>query len=359
MNIQKKVLLTPSEVRPSFSDWSVQGVLNPAAVRMPNKKILLMARIAESSVQRPGEQLTCPIIVSDSEEYEMAYQKIKKERVLKSGVNIIHLREGLCRLTTISHLRRIIVSPDGFTVEKVDDGPTFMGVPGDGDYGVEDARIVKIGSQYVMTYVSVSLHEGVCGSLAVSKNLVDWERKGIIFRQQNKDVVIFPEKIRGKYVALHRPEGTMNFSKRSIWISHSPDLIYWGKEKSLIRPRDNSWDDAWTGAGPPPIKTKKGWLLIYHGVKTIDEQNIYSVGSVLLDLKNPEIVLARTPTKAPLLEPKEKYEASGFVNQVVFPTGAVPTLDGKDILLYSGGGDKISSVKKVPIKEIFARMEYF
>jgi predicted GH43/DUF377 family glycosyl hydrolase len=76
-----------------------------------------------------------------------------------------------------------------------------------------------------------------------------------------------------------------------------------------------------------------------------------------LDLKNPEKIIARSPKKRPLLKPTEKYEKEGFINNVVFPTGAVPTLDGKSLLIYSGGADKVVSVKKISFKDIFKNME--
>ena len=229
---------------------------------------------------------------------------------------------------------------------------------GDGEFGVEDPRMVKIGNKYLMSYTIVNLKEGVCTSLAISKDLKKWERKGIIFRQQNKDVVLFPEKINGEYVALHRPEGTIEFSKKSIWISHSPDLIHWGREKSIMLSRPGSWGDAWIGSAAPPIKTKKGWLLFYHGVKTLGKKKLYSVGAALLNLKNPEKVIARTSPWTPLIKPTEKYEKKGFIDGVVFPTGAVPDLDGKHVLIFSGGADSVTTVKKLNIKEILDGLEY-
>ena len=203
------------------------------------------------------------------------------------------------------------------------------------------------------------IKKGVSTSLAVSKNLEKWERKGIIFREQNKDVVLFNEKIKGKYVAFHRPEGFFEFSRPSIWISYSPDLVYWGREKSILQPRRDSWDSDRVGAGAPPIKTKKGWLLIYHGVRRKDDTTFYSAGAVLFDLKNPEKILARSPAKKPLIEPMKNYEKTGFMNNVIFPTGAIIDLKGKDLLIYCGGADSIVSVKKIRIDDILKSMEFY
>ncbi len=359
MIIKDKLLLKPEDFKPSFIDWEIKGVLNPAAVRLPDKRILLYARIAESAVQKEGTMLTCPIMSSEKE-YSFAYQHIHKKDIVRMGRwGEMYLKDGSCRLPTISHFKKVILSKDGFNVESVDEKPVFSGMPGDGDYGVEDPRIVKIGNNYLMTYVSISTNEGVSTSLAISRDLKNWERKGIIFREQNKDALIFPERIKGKYVALHRPEGFFAFSKPSIWISYSPDSIYWGRERSIMQPRRAAWDHDRIGAGAPPIKTRKGWLGIYHGVRREEGVTIYCAGAFLLDLKNPEKVLARSYTKKPLIEPKKNYERSGYMNNVIFPTGAVLDVNGKDLLIYAGGADSVISIKKISINDILKSMEYY
>ena len=353
-----RVLVKPGDIKPSFKDWEVLGTFNPAAVRLKNNKIALFVRVAEKGIRMHGKAMHCPIIIS-GKEYKMGYEKIDKPQVLRKGRNILYLKEGICRLMHISHFRKVILSEDGFNVEDIDEKPSFVGKPNGGEYGIEDPRIARIGNTYYMTYVGVSTNEGVSTFLAASKDLKKWQRKGIIFRETNKDAVLFPEKIKGKYVALHRPQGFYVFSKPSIWVSYSPDLIYWGREKSIIKPRENSWESDKIGAGAPPIKTDKGWLLIYHGAEKKNKKRTYYAGVLLLDLKNPEKVIARSPPNKPLIRPVKSYEKKGFVDNVVFPTGAVPSLDGKDLLIYSGGADSVVSVKKISFKEIFKSMKYF
>ncbi len=351
-----KLLLKRDDFKPSFKGWDVKGVLNPAAIRLPNKKIVLMVRIAESSDGKHKGLKTCPVISSE-EDYKKHYQEINKGNVFKMGGNVVHIENGVCKLSTISHFRKVLLSEDGFNIEKIFQTPAFIGTKEGGAYGVEDPRITKISEEYIMTYVSIADKEGVCTSLAISKDLRKWKREGIIFREQNKDAFLFPEKINGEYVALHRPEGFFEFSKPSIWISHSKDMIYWGKEKSIMQPRENSWEQNRIGGGAPPIKTKKGWLIIYHGVKNVEDSGVYSAGAALLDLKDPSKILARSPKNRPLIKPTKKYEKEGFINNVVFPTGAVPTLDGKYLLIFSGGGDKVVGVKKISFKDIFKNMK--
>ncbi len=352
----EKLLLKPEDFKPSVKNWTINGIFNPGAIRRKDNKIILYVRVAERSPQHKT-MIKCPVI---SGTYKIRHDKIHKNKINIQTENLVYFKDGSCRLTNLSHFREITLNENGTVIEKISQTPTFTGLPGDGEYGVEDPRLTKIKNQYLMTYVIVNIKEGVCTSLATSKDLRQWNRKGIIFRTQNKDVVLFPEKINNKYTALHRPEGNFIFSKPNIWISHSPDLIHWGQEKTIIQTRQNSWDEKRIGAGPPPIKTEAGWLEIYHGVKDNEEEkSIYSAGAILLDLKNPTKVIARTPTKKPLFTPNAIYEKQGFMNNIIFPTGIIPDQDNESLLIYSGAADKCISVKKIKTKKILNSLEYY
>ncbi len=352
-----KVLVKPVDVKPSFSGWSVAGVFNPAAARMRDSRILLLARVAERPPAAKSGKFRCPEIVK-APSYKARCNEFAAGKVRSKNKACIRLWDKRLILTTLSHFRRIVLSKDGFEVEEIAGRPTFTGTAEEGQYGVEDPRITRIGNSYAMTYVSVSINEGISTSLAISKDLQNWKRRGIIFSQQNKDAVVFPEKVAGKYVALHRPEGFFGGSKPSIWISYSPDLVYWGREKSILHCREKSWDSERIGAGAVPIKTKEGWLEIYHGVRKEGKKKIYSAGAVLLDLRNPEKVLARSPKKEPLFEPEKGFERHGFTSNVVFPTGAVPDQKGRDLLVFYGAADTVVAVKKLALKGIFNHLEY-
>lgn len=359
MKIINKLLLTPKNFKPSFEELEIDGVLNPAAIRLPNKKIVLYVRVAESYIHRDSTKpWQLPIIVS-KDNYETISEEIQEEEIQSRDRNVIYLKSGVCRLTNISHFRKVILKKDGFKVESISQTPDFTGIPGDEEYGVEDPRITKINGNYFMTYVSISKKNGISTSLALSSDLKKWKRKGIIFSEQNKDCVLFPEKIDGKYVAFHRPETLFEFSKPGIWISYSPDLVYWGREQSVIKPRPRSWESERVGSGAPPIKTEKGWLLLYHGVNLKNKKVTYSVGAALLDLKKPERIIARSPQDKPLINPQKSYEKKGYTNNVIFPTGAIEGLNKKDIIIYSGGADSVVSVQKIALKDILKSMEYY
>jgi len=275
-----------------------------------------------------------------------------------------HFKDETKRLAFISHLRRIYLDKTGANILKVEQRPGFFGTNEDAELGVEDPRITKIGNKYYMTYVGLSRSENISTYLAESDDCINWKRKGIIFGEQDKDVVLFPEKVMGKYIAYDRPEGNFEFSVPHVWIAFSKDLIHWGELDGMSLSKRKK-EFSRSGAGPPPIKTDKGWLLIFHGVSKIskhnfvddfkkffgvkvkDEHDTYAVWAALFDLKNPKKLIARS--NHPIMIPNTKYKSFEGKN-VIFPTGIVE--DGNNLLLYSGVGDTKIMVSKIKLKDI-------
>ncbi|MGD0153979.1 MAG: glycosidase [Thermacetogeniaceae bacterium] len=213
--------------------------------------------------------------------------------------------------------------------------------------GVEDPRVVIVEDQIYMLYTA---YDGAIAQISAASITVEnflkrdwdrWERKGFAFQDiWDKDAILFPERIDGRYVIYHRIEP-------SIWVSHLDRLEFPApKEKHsiIMGPRSGRmWDSVKIGAGTQPIKTRFGWLLIYHGV---DRDRVYRLGVILTDLKNPERLLYRSPN--PVLSPETEYEIGNedcWVPRVVFTCGAVPVnnkavLDAEDeILVYYGAAD--------------------
>ena len=187
--------------------------------------------------------------------------------------------------------------------------------------------------------------------LAVSKDLKKWKKLGRITdpRFDDRDVVIFPEKINDKFVMLSRGmercgKGFEN-KNPAIYISFSDDLQIFDNYKLLMK-GETDWESLKIGASTPPIKTNEGWLLIYHGVDKKD--SIYRVGAVLLDLCDPTHILYRT--KDYIFEPEEKFETDGFYNGCVFPTGIV-NKKGK-LFIYYGAGDKFIGLATCELNEL-------
>jgi predicted GH43/DUF377 family glycosyl hydrolase len=161
----------------------------------------------------------------------------------------------------------------------------------------------------------------------------------------DKNACILPERIDSKYVIFHR-------IYPNILIDFVDDLDYdgttrWLKGEFKIRPRASYWDSRKIGAGAPPIKTKDGWLLIYHGVGERDPGR-YKIGAMLLDRKDPTRVLSRS--EEPILEPQVWYENEGWKSGVIYPCGAVVIKDR--LLVYYGGADKVACVASAKLDEL-------
>jgi beta-1,2-mannobiose phosphorylase / 1,2-beta-oligomannan phosphorylase len=230
-------------------------------------------------------------------------------------------------------------------------------------YGIEDPRLVEIDHQVYISYVILSGYvrdsPQASTALATTTDYIDYTRLGIITSKgsDNKDVVLFPEKINQRlsgreekitYFFLHRPSSWIGTSygvdRPSIWLGEGNSLTSFEKHTLLLKP-EQKWESLKVGAGTPPLKTKHGWLVIYHGVSN---KRVYSAGAAILDLRDPGKVLGRT--KKPILEPEEPYERYGDVNNVVFPTGAC-VIDGK-LFVYYGGADKVCCLATVDLDDL-------
>lgn len=358
---REKAIVRPSLVKPSSPKLEVIGTINPAAIRRPNGNIVLYVRVIEKlKTTKDTNYLYSPRMYGEKD-YSLDVDKFEKSKAEGYSDLDFWFGDGTKRLTFISHLRRVVLDPTGFVVKSIDTKPSFHGYWWDGELGIEDPRIVKLNNTYAMTYVALSNTGNISTNLAISNDCKNWYRKGTIFPHQNKDVVLFPERINHKYIAFIRPEGSFGFSSPHIWISYSENLEFWGESSSFsLTKKKKAWDSGRVGAGPPPIRTKDGWLLIYHGVIEQKEikntREIYAAGAVLLDINDPKKILAKS--NGPLLLPNNKYEKGTFEKKdVVFPTGIVMGTNGRDVLVFSGGGDIYTTVKKISIDEIMKNLK--
>ena len=233
-------------------------------------------------------------------------------------------------------------SPDGIDFRERSELPVFETTPGniDGRLGCEDPRVVRIEDRFLITYTLASVYpvKELIGelseppwrtrvALAETTDFQSFVDFGVVLPEfDSKDAVLFPEKVAGQYVLLHRvyPD---------IWISFSDNLRDWSGHVSIAKPRKDLWDSVKIGAGAPPIRTPFGWFLVYHGV---DTRPTYRTGWMLLDLVNPSHVIARSDE--PIFQPERIYEQRGLVDSVVFPTGLIEVDD--KFLTYYGAGDQ-------------------
>jgi predicted GH43/DUF377 family glycosyl hydrolase len=247
--------------------------------------------------------------------------------------------DDLVRLTFISHLHVVRCGDGRSTAEPT--GGRFLPESHMEEFGVEDPRITALNDRYYFTYVAVSRH-GAATALASTKDFRSFERHGIIFCPENKDVVLFPEPIDGQYMALHRPNAATPFCRPEMWVARSPDLIHWGAHECL-HAGGSEWETGRVGAGTPPVRVEAGWLEIYHGNRRPTrrgEVGMYATGVLLLDSANPARVLGRSA--ASIFEPSAPFERAGFVPGVVFPTGIIDT--GESFLIYYGAADTSTAV---------------
>ena len=336
----KNPIVKPSDVKPSLEGYQVKGAFNPGATVF-NDEVLLLVRVTESCEPRQ-DYIRLPVYRFEngrSYPHILEFSKDAPGIKLKDTRGVVY--KGKQYLSTLSHIR-IARSRDGFNF-KVDERPFIYPTDTTEEYGCEDARVVRIDGRYYINYTAIS-PDSWATKLAVTDDFKTVKRLGFIFHPENKDVVIFPEKVGGMYHALHRPNNS-GFGRAAIWHAESPDLLHWGNHRCIVRPLETKWEAGKIGGGTPPIKTKEGWLIIAHGK---GEDSRYSLFLVLLDLQKPWKVIKRATQ--PLLIPTEKYETEGFFANVVFSNGLVEK-EGK-LLVYYGSADEFSCVAVTDVESL-------
>lgn len=248
---------------------------------------------------------------------------------------------------------------DGFRITERLTKPIY-GPKSDIDaYGCEDPRMMRIGNRIYISYTAygknpkegknknaIYSHSGVQMALTsisvknfLSKNWQWAKRNYILPGVDDKGAVIFPEKFNGKYVMYHR-------IPPHIWYAFSDDLVNWYDHNILMMSQRVDWEFFKIGTGAPPIKTEKGWLIIYHAMS---RKHVYRLGFAFADLNDPTKIIYRSPT--PILEPAEEFETQGNVANVVFTCGAV--LLGDEVFVYYGGADTVICVATAKLKDFY------
>ncbi len=236
------------------------------------------------------------------------------------------------------------------------------------EFTIEDPRICEIESEFFLTYVvsptpfcpgAIRIRLGIpkpelsyaYTALARGNSLFNLKRQGVItpFGVGDRDTLFFPEKINGSYSVIHRPDSwigpTYGTEAPGIWFANYNEEGKYLYDHKLMMATERDWESKKIGAGPPPIKTEAGWLLLYHGV---DENNVYRAGAALLDIDEPWKAIARTPE--PILEPKEEFERFGDVPDVVFPEGNFIIND--ELIVIYGAADKVCCAASVQLGKL-------
>ena len=230
-------------------------------------------------------------------------------------------------------------------------------------YHVYDPRLTRVGSDLLVLFAA-DTDDGCNIGVAKTEDLRRFEFLGLETSNDSRNAVLFPERFGDRYLRLERPnliqpEGGPPTGDQVV-LAESDDLLHWSACGDVFRGRPRYFDER-IGSGPPPIKTREGWLHIYHGVAThFQSSSIYQAGAVLLDLQDPTKLLARTRDN--ILEPREPYELTGQVPNVVFPSGMVArsvadegyaTLDS-ELLVYYGAADTCVALATTTVEERLA-----
>ena len=351
----KRSPLRRSQHAPTY----VLGAFNPGLTRLPNGNLLLMVRVAEA--------LSEPVLAGCARAIRWTPEGYVLDAYPLASVDMSDPRQFALKgsahrvlaLTSISWLLPVELTADGRAIVSVRYEHAIAPAASYQEYGVEDARISKVGDVWYMTTCSVSA-ERHCTTLYTSCDGLRYELQGIVLDHQNKDMVLFEGKIADKFACLTRPLGEVYFaypesspyaSGPSINLATSPDALHWKpSDEPAIRPRKRSASSMKVGGGSPPLRTGRGWLVVYHGVEMRAAVGIYRSFWALLDLAEPSRIL-RLEDQTPLLEANPALTAP-IRHLLYLPTPVVFTsgiADGGDhYVLASGEADLACRMTHLP-----------
>jgi predicted GH43/DUF377 family glycosyl hydrolase len=222
-------------------------------------------------------------------------------------------------------------------------------------WGIEDPRITQVGDAYYIVYTGYGVG-GPTVCLAVTRDFVTFERRGVIHTPDDKDAALFPRMFDGRWALIHRPAPVAAGLAANMWISWSPDLHHWGDARIVMHARRGGWWDAnKIGLGPPPLETGRGWLVCYHGVRLTASGSIYRLGMAMLDLDDPRRVIMRGDEW--VFGPVAPYERYGDVGDVVFPCGWLVEDDGDTLQMYYGAADSTICLATASLSDLIGHLE--
>ncbi|WP_374294373.1 glycosidase [Sphingomonas sp.] len=337
----------------------VLGAFNPGMARLPNGNLLLMVRIAEALAQ--------PVVDGHVRAIRWTPAGYVLDRYPLASVDMTDPRQfalkghahRMLALTSLSWLLPIELDPSGERIVAVHYDKAIEPAAAYQDYGVEDARISRIGDRWYMTTCSVSA-ERHCTTLHTSDNGLDYRLEGIVLDHQNKDMILFEGLVGDRFMALTRPLGEVYFAYPedspfvggpAINFAASPDALHWKPlEAPGIRARKGSTSAMKIGGGTQPVLTDDGWLTIYHGVERRETVGIYRSFWALLDRDDPTRIL-RLEDDVPLIEALPALTAD-IAHQMYLPTPVVFSTGladaGDHYLVASGEADLACRMTRIP-----------
>ena len=344
------LLLEPNNIQPSDCESEVIGVFNPAVAQIGNE-LYMLARVAERPAERRAGWTALPRWSSPGKSEP---NWVRDEDIIPTDARVVAITgSGDLRLTSVSHLQ-LFRSTDG-DGERWEFVAAILPEGSWEEFGIEDPRITAIDNTYWITYVAVS-RSGAATALMSTTDFATFHRHGIIFASENKDVVLFPGRVAGDFVALHRPNPHSHFSPPEIWLAHSPDLVHWGRHEFVLR-GVRAWEGDRVGSGTPPLLCDEGWLTLYHGStqsRVAGMVGRYCAGTLLLDRDQPHRVLARS--HQPIMQPTTDFETNGFVPNVIFPTAMMDR--GDDLQVFYGAADTCVASARFSKQSVLGSLEF-
>jgi len=248
-------------------------------------------------------------------------------------------------------------SADGISDWVIDSEPTLLADPANHPeelWGIEDARITYVPELKTYAVAYTAFGKGGPGvSLALTADFVHFDRCGLVMQPDDKDAALLPRRIDGMFALVHRPIADTG---AHVWISYSPDLRSWGGHRMMLQARRGAWWDAnKVGLSPPLIETERGWLMLYHGVRSTAAGSLYRLGVALFDLEQPDRLLLRGDEW--VFGPEAAYETAGDVANVTFPCGTTVGRDGDTLNLYYGAADTVVALATGSISGILAWLD--
>ncbi len=343
----------------------VLGAFNPGLTRLPNGNLLMMVRVAEALTTpvENGRVRAIRWVQGNSyvmDDYDLATVDASDPRKFQ----LLGQQSRVMALTSLSWLLPVELNDDGTSVREIHYDKIIAPQKSYQQYGVEDARISRIGDTWYMTTCSVSAerHSTV---LYTSPDGINYTLQGMVLDHQNKDMLYFEGRVNGMFYALTRPLGDLYFSYPpsspyaggpSINLAVSPDGLHWRPhEAPLLRPRRGSSSAMKIGGGTPPVQTPDGWLMLYHGVEPGTPVGIYRTFWALLDHHDPSRIL-HVADEVPLLESNpeltQPLKEQMYLTNVVFTTGIADA--GGHYVAASGEVDLACRITHIP-KSIFSR----
>ncbi|MGZ9108271.1 MAG: glycoside hydrolase family 130 protein [Micavibrio sp.] len=355
---KRQQIIAPGDLKPCDPRLRIVGAFNTGAVADPaTGDIYYAVRVAAEPKDHPDGFRLAPRFQDGV--LQLDPLEISSLDPTNDDPRGLRLKDsGHWRLPFLSYLK-ILKSSNGFTFDNLD-GVDLLPHGPDEEYGLEDCRVTAINGVFHLTYTAVYGDQGVVmpqPHLITTKDFKTFDRWGKIFDGPDKNAILFPEKIAGQYVALHRPQGA---GHADIILTRSDDLKNWEAGQHLTLDGE-ALRGKHRGPGAPPIRTERGWLLLTHKRSvnpnrgTQNSPFIYTGHALMLDGEDPTKIIGWLD--GPVIAPKENFEVNGYFGNVVFPTGLIRRNKGALYVSY-GAADEFTGAAIIDEKALMKKMNW-